>query len=940
MSEEDPHRGIDRSPVGGSGTPRDADPPQPPLRVTVYHGDLGSVGLPVIVGSNDGTPIRGAERTVDEFLDGAVSRRAALRRLHGAAGTCELFTARGTTVPAALVIGLGNPGDLTPGGLADLITQAVLRFAAERLDQLPVRGTAGGGPHETKLAAVLVGTTGQAPLTVAASLAALVTGTRRANRLLADRARQVLTDPEPQLTIDELRIVELYEERAIEAQHAAARLSDELGGDGAGLTVEPRVLDGCEGRAGLPPPSYEDNAWRTVRIVGLRPPARARADALVELSFTSVGRSARAEQQVTSAQRTLVEQLVAEAISSPLLDEQLCNTLYELLVPNAMKGQGRASENLMCVVDEYAAVLPLEMLAFRAFGNKIVPLVVEGGVVRRLETRTYRPRVRASTGTRALVIADPPGTGLPQLDGARAEATLVADVLESKGYQVTRRITTGRSDGPPDISGILNALFAQEYRIVHVAGHGVYDGRSPAGTGVLIGSGRVLSALEVEKMSAVPDLVFLNCCHLGKMGASVSTSPAPLRADRLAATISRQLVDNGVRAIVAAGWAVNDTAAAEFAQRFYTELLDGGDLGSATTEARKYVWKKFDTYNTFGAYQVYGPPSFRLDIDRRRGRDDEKPVAPREFRDALDRIGRWADNLHRGFGTDLPERLSTLLAAAPQAWQDDELERIGKIWTALGDYDAALKVFERARTAWSGQASLRSLEQLVNVKAKYACQLLAADPADAQAQHLLEEAGTSIGGLLKVSATPERLSILGSLERRRAQFPTLGSAREALERSLAAYREAEALHVEGVGDVPGAGVDHYSGLNRVVVGWLLSLHGAPVPDVEEAVATITRCADAVAARPCPDFWCRVTPADCAFTRALVEGELTDPRARDGVAYEYEAVFAARSTRRERLTVVEHLGVLERCLPADGADARVAETRKALADLRERLKERV
>jgi tetratricopeptide (TPR) repeat protein len=280
------------------------------------------------------------------------------------------------------------------------------------------------------------------------------------------------------------------------------------------------------------------------------------------------------------------------------------------------------------------------------------------------------------------------------------------------------------------------------------------------------------------------------------------------------------------------------------------------------------------------------------------------------------------------------------LEDVPPAWRDDELERIGKIWTTLGDYDAALKVFERARTAWSGQASLRSLEQLVNVKAKYACQLLAADPDDAKATDLLEEAATSIGGLLRVSATPERLSILGSLERRRAQFPALGPVREALEKSLAAYRQAEDLHVDGAGDVPGAGVDHYSGLNSVVVSWLLSFHGAPGPDVEEAVATIARCADAVVARPCPDFWCRVTPADCALTRALVEGRLTDPRVRDGVAYEYEAVFAARSTRRERLTVVEHLEVLERCLPADGSDDRVAETRRALLDLRERLNARV
>ena len=931
VSSEDLSRGIDRSPVGrGDGAP-DAGPRQPPLAVTVHHGDLRYVGLPVIVGSNDGTPIRGAERAVDDFLEGAVRRRAALRRLHGAAGTCELFTARGGTQPAALIVGLGNPGDLTPGGLADLTTQAVLRFAAERLDQLPGDGPAGGAPHEEKIATVLIGTTGQAPLTVAGSLAALVVGTRRANRVLADQDRL--------LRVVELRVVELYEERAIEAQHAAARLPHDLGSDGTGLTVARCVQDGCEGRPGLPLPSYEDDAWRTVRIVGLRAPARARSGALVELSFTSVGRSARAEQQVTVAQRKLVEQLVAETIRSPDVDEQLCNTLYELIVPNAMKGQGRGSENLMCVVDEYAAVLPLEMLATRTFGNEIVPLAVEAGVVRRLETRNYRERVRAATGTRALVIADPPGTTLPQLDGARAEARRVADALAGKGYDVTRVIPTGPATGPADISEILNALFAREYRIVHIAGHGVYNARSPAATGVLIGDGRVLSALEVEKMSAVPDLVFLNCCHLGNVGGTASgpaaREPAPPRADQLAATIARQLVDNGVRAIVAAGWAVNDEAAGAFAERFYTELLGGRDLGTSTRNARAHVYAQFRAYNTWGAYQVYGPPSFRLARDPEPGDDGEPPVAPREFRDALDRVLRRADDVRRGTGTDPAAALEKLLDLVPPAWTKHEQERIGTIWMALGDYEAALAAFEDARQAWSGRASLRSLEQLVNVKVKYACLLLGTDPpapADEQrARNLLEEAAESMGGLLRVSDTPERRSILGSLWRRRAQFAVLGPVRQALERARVEYEAAEGLYLRRDGTV-----DYYSGLNRVVVSWLLSFHGGDAPDIAEVVATISGFRRTVARRPCPDFWSRVNPADCAFTDALLRDALTDPEECDRVARGYEAVFAERSTRRERLTVVEHLEVLARCLPADDADGRGAATRQALVGLRARL----
>jgi len=41
-----------------------------------------------------------------------------------------------------------------------------------------------------------------------------------------------------------------------------------------------------------------------------------------------------------------------------------------------------------------------------------------------------------------------------------------------------------------------------------------FERRSLRGCGVLIGEGRVLSAREVDMMSATADLFFLNCCHL------------------------------------------------------------------------------------------------------------------------------------------------------------------------------------------------------------------------------------------------------------------------------------------------------------------------------------------------------------------------------------------------------------------------------------------
>ena len=130
----------------------------------------------------------------------------------------------------------------------------------------------------------------------------------------------------------------------------------------------------------------------------------------------------------------------------------------------------------------------------------------------------------------------------------RQEALLVAQLLEEAGWDVTRVIPSGPTDtalGPDDI---VNALFAADYRLVHVAAHGHYDSLNLVNSGVVIGDRRFLTPLEFSAMSTVPDLVFLNCCHLGRLD---DAEPENRRAGawgnfhHLAASVSRQLIGNG-----------------------------------------------------------------------------------------------------------------------------------------------------------------------------------------------------------------------------------------------------------------------------------------------------------------------------------------------------------------------------------------------------------
>ncbi|MGH3693634.1 MAG: DUF7379 domain-containing protein [Pseudonocardiaceae bacterium] len=892
------------------------------LRVNVVHGHLRSVRLPIMVGHQDGTPLSGAEKELDKHLDHALERRMAFGQYPGALGTCAVFGVPDGMASTAVVLGLGNADDLTPDGLTAGVTQAVLRLAAAFLD----RESPDAPPRRISIASVLMGTAQVPSMPVENSLSAVVCGVLQANRRLRDlRGR---------LIVEELQIVELYEERAIQAVRCANLLPQDLhGDDGDEIAVGSRLLDGCDGRSGLPRPDYHEGMWRTVRIVAADLSERiSKQERLVELSFTSIGRSARAEQRVSFGQRELIEALVTEAIDNPNPDDQLFNTLYELLVPTALKGQGYGSENIMLVVDEHAAVLPLEMLGTRSHEQKVLPLAVEVGVVRRLETRTFTDLTRRSAGNAALVIGDPSGTEMPRLDAAREEARRVRDLLESRGYDVTAIIPEGESTRM-DVVPILNALFRREYRIVHIAGHGNYS-PDPSRSGVMIGRDVYLGALEIEKMRTTPDLVFLNCCHLAAMqprSGSEPDGPVTLRADKLAASISRQLIDNGVRAVVAAGWAVDDEAAAVFATELYDGLLAGDDLGTVSLRARKVVHDGFPSTNTWGAYQVYGQPAFRLDPARTADRDTPSLVARRELTDALSALRDRAENAPDSEGAGIATELEKLLAEGAQWLSGPELSLAGEVWGLLAHYQEAVESYERVQRDWAASASMKTLEQLVNVRAKWAVEraLHPTQPAPTAAE-LFTQADDSVELLLKLGRTPERLSLRGSVARRRAQClpPEQADAlTEALKTARDAYHEAVELHRESTGTV-----DFYPALNEVVLGWLVAQRCGSAFDDTRALELIRQCRAAALARRCPDFWCRVTPADADLAAALISQEL--PGKIEAVAAGYLQAYAG-SSRRERLAVLEHLDIIERALPRrpDGGPGALAE---AVAGLRSRL----
>lgn len=591
------------------------------LEVQVVHGALDQTKWPVAVGHVTGMPLRGAEGWLDARLGGRLSDRLLIGAYPEQEGAAVCVPAPDLSPPGVLVLGLGPGGEVTADKVARAMTAAVLQWAADQADALLGPPTE---PVPLGVAAALVGANPLDGISLEDSVAAVVDGVVAAEVIL--RSSQRLRS---RVRVAELEIIELYRDRAQAAARALRDLQTPATASAAvRLKPRTRVARRAGGRAGQPPDAYSTGAWWRVEVRGAQPSGEM-PEGYQDLEFTSLSRRASADRLVQRIETGTVEGLVGAAVMTPRPDEQLGNTLFELLVPDALKPKVLTGDNIQVLVDPITAAYPWEALATEPPGTSGEPHpALRGGMLRQFAERDAqqaRFTVRRPTGSDVLVIANPPAGDLaPDLPGAVREGRAVANILartrpDHPGYQVHALIwEDGQSEttnlppatGPDAWPHIINALYRYEYRIVHIAAHGAYNPGQPAHSGILIGANRYLTAATIGSMPVVPELVFLNCCHSGRVTPTGWDTPTRTgQAHHLAASIARALILLGVRAVVAAGWAVDDHDATAFAETLYSRLLDNGEpFGNAVTQARRAA----TTTNTWAAYQCYGDPGYRL----------------------------------------------------------------------------------------------------------------------------------------------------------------------------------------------------------------------------------------------------------------------------------------------------------------------------------------
>ena len=915
------------------GPPPDYAGAEAKLTIRVVNGDLAFVRAPLLLGHYSSASLSGAEYAVDCLIGGTMARSLSLGQYPDQPGTHQIFanTSANRENPLqaprperAVVVGLGEESVLSASELMLSVRLAVLALAQRLMEE-------GSESLRFEVAATLLGS-GGANVSAGQAAQFIARGVRYADEALA-RMNEDFDGDHPWPRVGGLQLIEQYLNRATEAWQAL----DELAATAPRhFELDRQIHDGNRSR--LRPLNF---GYRGASYDIIRATRRAGPTAAAVIEYSVHTRRARAEVRAQTTQSALVGELVKAAANSRSVDDQIGRTLFQLLIPVELEPTMGGSSQMLLELDNETAAIPWELLdtpAGNDGGGDKNPWAIRTRMVRKLRMEDFRPSVRdARRDAHVLVIGEPRCDRqlYPRLPGARKEARRVYELLTkgpgalALGSVVERICSEDENDEGFDAHDLINTLMdaGRNWRIVHIAGHGeppesadeaqtrcqCDSNWQPNPRGVVLSGGSFLGPAEIRALRVVPELVFVNCCHLASLGGERKLQqqrgalPNPAA---FASGVAAELIRIGVRCVVAAGWAVDDAAAECFSVTFYQALLRGNRFMDAVAAAREAA-KAYDG-NTWAAYQCYGDPEWVF--RRPDGGGSPSRVAPR---DEFGGIGS-AEDLVLALdavavdcsvpGADLRAQKARIryLAENLAKLHDDSgrvAEAFGRAWSEAGDSDQAIAAYRKAIAANDGGATLKANEQLCNQLVRRAWKRVrtAARERDAasvdagvrdaaqaardrsrDAERRLQEviaaadsdiddAMAKLTNLLAIQSNMERLSLMGSAFKRRAMILRAAGGPaseigEAIEKMRNYYAEAQSAGADAA-DV------FYPALNRIAAvlamtgagGGRSSVNGARIDEVRQSLVGKER--------DDPDFWSLAGQIELRFYEALADGRL-------------------------------------------------------------------
>ena len=178
---------------------------------------------------------------------------------------------------------------------------------------------------------------------------------------------------------------------------------------------------------------------------------------------------------------------------------------------------------------------------------------------------------------------------IPNLPGTRQEVLSLAGLMEGPN----RILLDGNAT-----EAAFKQLPLEDFRVIHLAAHGVASTSFPDRAALLLGSSPalredgLLQAREIRDLPLNAELVTLSACETGN---------GQLLGQEGMSSLERAFLLAGAKAVIASLWTADDTFTISLMRRLYQHLRDGVDKGTALRQA------KLDLLSQFGdqALPVY-----------------------------------------------------------------------------------------------------------------------------------------------------------------------------------------------------------------------------------------------------------------------------------------------------------------------------------------------
>lgn len=743
---------------------------QLPVKVSLTHGDLGYAKYPVAVRHIENDGLVSAESAVDNYMDGMLSDYYNACTYPGGIQTSlVVLNNDGGYFKGAVVVGLGQPGNLTKGGLEKSFANSLITLVMKQIEQS--KNTFVTEKLDTVGISTLLIGSGYGGLTLGDSIKSLLNGVKLANNEIENLKNTNIKQ------ISEIEIIEVYEDRAISAARMLNKLMATESYSGFGLGYP--IINEVSGKRVKISELDTDNWWFRLQITE----EEIENEDINPLKFVSITDKTRSEVRILPTQRKLIEKLLSAIVSHTSEGRQISKTLFFLIIPPELRDFASDKKDIILMLDQSTAAYPWELI-YNPSLDQTKPIATQSGMVRQLATYNATA-VKYALEDSAFVIGNPKvPTGFSNLLGALGEAKLAEQRMSEKGFDV---VTSYEQEG----EDVMIKLFSQDYRILHIAAHGVINDRHPEQSGVVLSNGIVLSSMEIGLMEKVPEFVFINCCFSGAIGESMEMSK---NLNQLASNIGVAFIEKGVKAIVVAGWAVEDKAAENFADVLYSTMLNGVKFGEATRLAREDTFNKYGDSNTWGAYQCYGSPWYEMKATNVKLKAASNGyIYSKEALVDIMNIKSSVDVRSSEERNYWLSKLTDILHQMPSEWLNhaEISQALGNTFYELRAYEKAIEYLKRYENCEKENFSIEGLRNLSNVLMKKALNIKDENASESEIEALIQKSEKVADDLSNIYEGKYALALKGGNYKRKALIVSLKSEKiKALKNAWDYYRKS------------------------------------------------------------------------------------------------------------------------------------------------------